>query len=572
MKNQIHTTTLVLIFLMSIQLIAQVPKEKILFVLTSHSQLGDTGKHTGYYLSEVSHPWDILTEAGYEIDFVSPQGGQPPVDGFDLKDSINTKFWNNNFYKNKLKHTLTPSQVNPKDYVAIHFAGGHGSMWDFADNSKIAQLAAFIYENNGIVSAVCHGPSGLVNIKLNNGRYLVDNKRVSAFTNEEETLIKLDKTVPYSLENKLIERGAIFEKSAPWQMHITVDNRLITGQNPQSAHALGKAILQELTKQKNLQNHLPDLHQAIINNNLQKAEYLIQQGADVNQLDPKMGNAPLHIAAQLDNPKFIDLLIAHGAFVNLQTPHAGHTPLMVAAWYNKIDNVKALLKAKDINIFAQSPYGGKTAKDFIEGFDKHKSPTEQKRYDALLTVFKNYENNLVTQINSQVVYQTVIHPTLSDTEKAKAIKQLIKSGASVNTESFITGDGNDKHSPLLISTRNGYLKSTKVLLDAQANIGQRGYLMNAISFHKAGYMGNSKIMELLVNHKDAYKYINDQGLNNGYTPLHDAIWHGNTKTAEILIKAGADLKLKTYEGDTPLDLAKRYNYADIITLIENNLK
>lgn len=225
-------------------------KEKILFVLTSHSEKGNTGEKTGYYLSEVSHPWDILQKAGYEIDFVSPKGGNAPVDGFDLKDSINKKFWEDEVYRKKVENTFKPSEINPDNYVAIHFAGGHGTMWDFADNVEIAKIASTIYEKNGYISAVCHGPAGLINIKLANGKYLVDGKRVNAFTNEEEAAVGLTNVVPYLLETKLIERGAIFEKSEAWQAHVTVDQRLITGQNPYSAKKVGEELLKALKAKK----------------------------------------------------------------------------------------------------------------------------------------------------------------------------------------------------------------------------------------------------------------------------------------------------------------------------------
>ncbi|AFD08691.1 type 1 glutamine amidotransferase domain-containing protein [Solitalea canadensis] len=223
-------------------------KKKILFVVTSHDKKGNTGEPTGFYLSEVTHPWKVLTEAGYEIDFVSPKGGKAPVDGFDLSDPDNKEFWNNKEYHNKIEHTLKPSQVNPADYVAIHYAGGHGAMWDFADNKQLAQLAAKIYENGGVVSAVCHGPAGLVNIKLSKGNYLVSGKKVNGFTNEEEKAVKLETVVPFLLEDKLIERGAKYEKSGLWQEHVTVDQRLVTGQNPQSAKGVGQAVLVELKK------------------------------------------------------------------------------------------------------------------------------------------------------------------------------------------------------------------------------------------------------------------------------------------------------------------------------------
>ncbi len=223
--------------------------QKVLFVVTSHDKLGETGESTGYYLGEVTHPWAVLTEAGYEIDFVSPKGGNPPYYGDNTEDPINQKFLADKKYQAKIQNTMTPSEVNPSEYVAILYAGGHGTMWDFADNAELALIAQKIYENNGIVSAVCHGPAGLVNIKLSNGKYLVEGKKINAFTNEEETAVKLEHVVPFSLETKLIERGAIFEKSGLWQPHVTVDQRVVTGQNPQSAHGVGEAVLQELRKQ-----------------------------------------------------------------------------------------------------------------------------------------------------------------------------------------------------------------------------------------------------------------------------------------------------------------------------------
>ncbi|WP_195760072.1 antibiotic biosynthesis monooxygenase [Flavobacterium sp. LC2016-23] len=221
-------------------------KKKILFVVTNHDKKGSTGEPTGFYLSEVTHPWDLLVNAGYEIDFVSPKGGHAPVDGFNLGDAINKKFWNNTKYRQKIENTMKPSDVKPENYTAIHYAGGHGAIWDFPNNKQLALIAAKIYENNGIVSAVCHGPAGLVNIKLSNGKYLVNGKKVTSFTNQEEAAVKLDKVVPFLLESKLIERGALFEKSGLWQTHVMVDQRLISGQNPQSAKAVGEAVLQQL--------------------------------------------------------------------------------------------------------------------------------------------------------------------------------------------------------------------------------------------------------------------------------------------------------------------------------------
>lgn len=222
--------------------------KKILFVVTSHSKLGDTGKTTGYYLSEVSHAWKVLSEAGYEIDFMSPKGGKAPYDesGFDLNDPINNEFWGNDTYRTKIENTLKPNQVETNNYCAIYYAGGHGTMWDFPENMEIAKIATEIYENKGFVSAVCHGPAALVNIKLSNGKYLIDGLKINAFTNAEEEAIQLTNVVPFALESKLIERGAKFESSDLWQAHVSSDKRVITGQNPASAAKVAEELLKEL--------------------------------------------------------------------------------------------------------------------------------------------------------------------------------------------------------------------------------------------------------------------------------------------------------------------------------------
>lgn len=222
--------------------------KRVLFVVTSHNKLGDTGNNTGYYLSEVSHPWKVLVDAGVEIDFMSPKGGEAPCDesGFDMDDAINSEFWNNEKYRVKIENTLKPSEVKPSDYDAIFYAGGHGTMWDFADNEEMASIGAEIYDNNGWGAAVCHGPAALLNIKTKNDEYLVAGKRINAFTNDEEESIDLQDVVPFALESALVERGAIFEKSGLWENYVVVDKRVITGQNPASAKSVGEAMLEAM--------------------------------------------------------------------------------------------------------------------------------------------------------------------------------------------------------------------------------------------------------------------------------------------------------------------------------------
>ncbi len=221
-------------------------KGKILFVLTSHSEMGNTGEKTGYHLSEVTHPWKVLHEAGYEIDFVSPEGGHAPVTAFDLSDDINNEFWQNEKYRNRVEKTHKPTEIKPSEYKAIFFAGGHGTVWDFPENKELQKIAATIYESGGIVSSICHGAAALINLKLRDGSYLIDGKDVNSFTDEEEREAGNEKIVPYLVESKLRERGANFHQAAKGEAKVVVDGRLITGQNPASATTLGETLKREL--------------------------------------------------------------------------------------------------------------------------------------------------------------------------------------------------------------------------------------------------------------------------------------------------------------------------------------
>lgn len=224
-------------------------KKKIIFAVTSHGELGDTGKPTGYYLSEVTHPYSVLDQ-DYEITVVSPKGGKPPVDGLDLNDPINKRFWDNADWQKKMSATLRPNEINPKDYIAIFYAGGHGVVWDFPDNRELAGLASVIYQNGGIVGAVCHGPAGLLNVFLENGKRLIDGKRLTSFSNEEEKLNGTAKVVPYLLQTALEKDGAIYSCEKPWSDYVVVDDRLVTGQNPMSALSVGKAMLNLLANKE----------------------------------------------------------------------------------------------------------------------------------------------------------------------------------------------------------------------------------------------------------------------------------------------------------------------------------
>lgn len=223
----------------------------VLFVLTSHTELGDTGRPTGYFLSEVSHPWKALVDAGYVVDFMSPRGGPVEMDpkSRDFDDPINLEFWENAEVQKHLEATKAPEDIDPSAYGAIYFAGGHGAMWDMADNEALNQLTATIWEAGGAVSAVCHGPAALVNVTLSNGEYLVAGKKVAAFTDDEERAVELEDVVPFLLASTLVERGALHVPAENFQENVVVDGRLITGQNPASSKALGQALVEHLQRQ-----------------------------------------------------------------------------------------------------------------------------------------------------------------------------------------------------------------------------------------------------------------------------------------------------------------------------------
>jgi putative intracellular protease/amidase len=217
--------------------------KKVLIVLTSHDKLGNTGKETGFYLSEVSHPVAEFDNADLIVEYVSPQGGKAPMTGAELNDPLNAAFLASPKKIAQIANTLQPAQVNPAEYAAIFYAGGHGTMWDFPNSPELNRIAATIYEQGGVVGAVCHGSAGLINIKLSNGEYLVSGKKVSAFTNDEEIAVGLSEVVPFLLESTLIERGAIHIKAANFQAHIEVSDRLVTGQNPASSIGVGEQMV-----------------------------------------------------------------------------------------------------------------------------------------------------------------------------------------------------------------------------------------------------------------------------------------------------------------------------------------
>jgi len=223
--------------------------KRILMVATSHDKKGNTGESTGAFVPELAHPYNVFHQAGLEIEFASVRGGKVPLDGLDTTDPESVAFLANEPVLQKLHASQRGRDVDAARYDAIFYAGGHGAMWDLPHDAAFAKVASAIYERGGVVSAVCHGPAALVNVRLSNGDYLVAGKTVSAFTNDEERTVKLDKVVPFLLSDKLAERGAKLVGAPNWQEQVSADGRLVTGQNPASARGVAKrvvAVLREL--------------------------------------------------------------------------------------------------------------------------------------------------------------------------------------------------------------------------------------------------------------------------------------------------------------------------------------
>lgn len=216
--------------------------KKILMVVTSVSELGDTGEKTGYNVAEAAHPWKVFKDSGHFVDFASIKGGQPPRDEVDENDPIQVAFTQDETTRAGLYNTARVDVVDPAQYDAIYLVGGHGTMWDFPDSEGLQNLVAGIYNAGGLVGAVCHGPAGLVNVELDNGFRLVEGRDVAAFTNDEEVAAGKDRVIPFFLADRLEEQGARHVSAGVFEEKVAVDGRLVTGQNPASAAGVAKEM------------------------------------------------------------------------------------------------------------------------------------------------------------------------------------------------------------------------------------------------------------------------------------------------------------------------------------------
>lgn len=224
--------------------------KKVLIVLTNVSKYANHDIPTGLWLGELVHFYDEIQKHGIEADFVSPNGGYVPLDPYSMKfmDDVDYKWYQDkDFVAKALAQTKSPDEINPSDYVAIYYTGGHGVVFDFPDNQPLQKIAMAIYQAGGYITAVCHGVVGLLNLKNDDGEYLIKDKQVTGFTNTEEWLSQKQTKVPFSTEDELRKREAIYRKARFFKSYAISDGRIITGQNPWSPRVVAQLLIKAIS-------------------------------------------------------------------------------------------------------------------------------------------------------------------------------------------------------------------------------------------------------------------------------------------------------------------------------------
>lgn len=223
---------------------------KVLMVLTSHDQLGDTGQKTGFWLEEFAAPYYVFKGAGADIVLASPAGGQPPLDPKsdlpDFQTEFTHRFKNDAAAQLALANTVPLSSVREADFDTVFYPGGHGPLWDLAESPASIQLIESFERAGKPVGLVCHAPGALRHVKAANGEPLVKGRRVTGFSNSEEAAVQLTKVVPFLIEDLFQAQGGRYEKGPDWAPHLVVDGRLVTGQNPASSEAVAKELISQV--------------------------------------------------------------------------------------------------------------------------------------------------------------------------------------------------------------------------------------------------------------------------------------------------------------------------------------
>ncbi len=220
---------------------------KVLFVLTSHDQLGNTGHKTGFWVEEFAAPYYKFLDANFDIVVATPKGGQAPIDPSSEVSSAQTKD-TERYYKDEkaqevIAHTQLLSEMKAADFDAIFYPGGHGPLWDLANDEDSAKLILDFYNSDKLVGAVCHAPGAFINVKFENGDPFVKGKNVTGFSNTEEAAVKLTGVVPFLVETEMEKLGATYSKVADWGVHVVTDGLLITGQNPASSESVAEKMI-----------------------------------------------------------------------------------------------------------------------------------------------------------------------------------------------------------------------------------------------------------------------------------------------------------------------------------------
>ncbi len=224
---------------------------KVLFVLTSHDQLGNTGEKTGFWVEEFAAPYYVFSDHNAEVTLASPKGGQPPIDPKsalpDFQTAATERFEADQSLKEELSNTVKLSDVSADDFDAIFYPGGHGPLWDLTNNQHSIDLIEAFANKGKPVSAVCHAPAVLLNAKQSDNTPLIKGKRVTGFSNSEEAAVALTEVVPFLLEDELKTKGGEYSKGDDWAPYCVTDGLLVTGQNPASSEAVAEVVLSLLT-------------------------------------------------------------------------------------------------------------------------------------------------------------------------------------------------------------------------------------------------------------------------------------------------------------------------------------
>ncbi len=219
-------------------------------ILTSHSELGNTGKKTGFWIEEFAAPYYVFIDAGASITIASPKGGQPPIDPSSDTPENQTpaviRFKADEILQKNLSETNVLSTIVGDEYDGIFYPGGHGPLWDLTNDVDSINLIEHFWNSKKPIAAVCHAPSVLLNVKDEEGTYLVKGKKITGFTNTEEAAVGLTEVVPFLLENELKNKGGIYSKKEDWASYVVKDGKLITGQNPASSEDAAKELLRAL--------------------------------------------------------------------------------------------------------------------------------------------------------------------------------------------------------------------------------------------------------------------------------------------------------------------------------------